>query len=220
MSDQIIVCIRIDKSQIRFLELSTVLSDFNILWGNALGEMRTMYFLYKSEEGPGIEFNKVQQILKQKFEYLFELLFSIQVTVTVHTIHDKHQIHKKTLDELLVNIKPEKLSKYIRKDVNENERKLFTAFREFHNGDLENSFPKLVNWLEDNKNIQTKYCALRNCFSHKDVKDPQNVKNQFPEFEFEGDMIKTTTDNLSKLQPICEKLVQEAKNHYVKIIND
>jgi len=89
--------------------------------------------------------------------------------------------------------------------------------------DYYDAFPKLVNWLEDNKKIQSKFCSIRDSLSHKSLdRAKKRVESEFPnEFECEGNIFKRQSEkNRKSIEKYLPELLEQARKAFYDLLNN
>jgi hypothetical protein len=154
----------------------------------------------------------------------FQIVFNIEIEflrIYLDIVETRKNVYLE-VDELLKNVNEQRFHEYLNKPINENEMLLIEALNLYQEGKVFESFPKLVNWLEDNQKIQTRFCPIRNCLSHKTVESRNRVEEKFPnEFEFDEDGIfkRTSSKNHHNLKRYLPELIKATKTEYINIIN-
>lgn len=170
------------------------------------------------------EITKIMQSKQEKITNFFHMVLGMDVELlrtTTKTFDTKEDAYVE-FDDLCGKINKESFRKHLNKPLSENEGLLMEAMNEYEQQNWFDAFPKLVNWLEENHTVQTEFCSLRNCCSHKRPKDRAKVEKRYPgEFEFDGEGIlkRKSSINIRSFQKYLPGLATSAREAYVKMIN-
>jgi len=145
-------------------------------------------------EGETHTFSNITK-LKLKIEKLrlyLKVITNNEITlrnITTFELEYKNEDFNKHLHPLFGSVKDNtELSNYLESPLNPQQKILEKALDEHKKGDIFNSFPKLINWLDDNAGKgSSRFCCVRDVCSHGKTDDAIHKVNQkFPnEFEFD-----------------------------------
>jgi len=170
-------------------------------------------------------YEKLQKKL-QNLKLYFNLYFHDQIDIkprySPEIFAKKEYLDKylsKTLDVLH---NEENLSTYLDKKYTQQHILLETALDELRKGDIFNSFPKLINWLDDNDTKgSSRFCCIRDASSHGALEVDRALKSinkKFPnEFEIEDNILKR---NSQKNKDRMNYYLPEVLDHVKRIFKE
>lgn len=203
----------VEFSGIRFVKIC---KDLELNHFNVKNGIRNISLYIISEGNTDIDCAQKLDVKFKKIQLFFKLFYpEVQLRKDVPPLFiDKNSssgLNRFDPDPIMTSF----LEKYMSREFVIQESQLGIALDSIEKGDIFVGFPKLVNWLDENKHKgYSKFCSIRNVLFHGETDDAiLKVQQEFPgEFVFDGKAFdQTNMDNRNKIQEYLPELLKQVK---------